>query len=87
MDVNMDDMRAELDEKFSLFGPKQGDETAEKVMELVNREDFRAASGGMAPMIKAHPSGTLGSLPVDPRRPISRDDTRYDAPVKDMKIS
>lgn len=85
MDVNMDDMKAELDEEFSLFGPKQGDETAEKVMELVNREDFRAASGGMAPMIKVHPSGTLGSWPVEPRGPISREDTRYNAPERDTE--
>jgi hypothetical protein len=73
MDLNLEEMKEELDSKFSLFGPKQGDETAEKVMELVNREDFRAASGGVAGMIKIHPSGNLGTMPLEPRPPISRE--------------
>ena len=67
MDANMEEMKDELDSKFSLFGPKQGDDTAEKIMELVNREDFRAASGGTAGMIKVHPAGVLGSWRDEPR--------------------
>jgi hypothetical protein len=74
MDMNLEEMKAELDSKFALFGPKQGDETAEKVLELVNREDFRAASGGVAGMIKVHPSGILGTMPIEPRAPISREE-------------
>lgn len=75
MDINMEAMKEELDSKFALFGPKQGDETAEKVMELVNREDFRVASGGTAGMIKVHPSGNLGTMPLEPRAPISKEES------------
>lgn len=74
MDLKMEELREELDANISLFGPKHGDETAEKVMELVNREDFRAASGGMAGMIKVHPSGTLGTFPEKPRNIISKEE-------------
>lgn len=43
---------ATLDQIAVKKGPKGGLEGA-KILELINREDFRAASHGNAPMVKA----------------------------------
>jgi hypothetical protein len=50
MDAQMEHMRAELDETLNNFAFKKGSETAQKVVEVINRENFRAASGGATPM-------------------------------------
>jgi len=63
MDINMKEMKDELDEKWGLLGLRKGDATAEKVMELINREDFNASVGGTAPMIKLHPTSTVPDGP------------------------
>jgi small subunit ribosomal protein S10 len=55
MDVQLDSIKDLADEKWKLLGLKEGSATAEKVMELINREDFRAASGTMAPMAEKRP--------------------------------
>ncbi|KAH6684198.1 ribosomal protein S10 domain-containing protein [Halenospora varia] len=56
MDLEMEKMRetidATLDQIAVKKGPKGGLEGA-KILELINREDFRAASHGNAPMVKA----------------------------------
>lgn len=54
MDVQMEKVKEEADEKWKLLGLKES-ATAEKVMEFINREDFRAASGTMAPMAEKRP--------------------------------
>jgi hypothetical protein len=77
MDMDMESLKDRLDAELSNFGPKKGDDTAGKVMELVNREDFRAASGGRAPMIQVHPTGPRDLWPgpsLEPRLPISREE-------------
>jgi hypothetical protein len=55
MDISTAEMKDKLDSKWSLLGLKRGDATAEKVMELINREDHRAVNGGNAPMMKSTP--------------------------------
>jgi hypothetical protein len=65
MDVQLESMKDAVDEKFSYLGLKEGNATAEKVMELINREDFRAASGTMAPMAENRPK--ILSKPIPPR--------------------
>ena len=77
MDMDLETLKDRLDAEFSNFGPKKGEETAESVMELVNREDFRAASGGRAPMVQVHPTGPSDVWPgptLEPRLPISREE-------------
>ena len=54
MDVQMEKIKEEADEKWKLLGLKET-ATAETVMEFINREDFRAASGTMAPMAEKRP--------------------------------
>ena len=56
MDVQMEKIKEEADEKWKLLGLKET-ATAETVMEFINREDFRAASGTMAPMAEKRPKG------------------------------
>jgi hypothetical protein len=55
MDVNMQKMEKELEIAFGHFGLKKGDAVKEKVLEMINREDFRAATSGNAPMVKPPP--------------------------------
>lgn len=55
MDIDMEQMKDALDKTWSQIGirkDKQGGPTAERIMELVNREDFRAATHGNAPFTK-----------------------------------
>ena len=51
MDRQMEQMRGQVEPTLDLFARKKG-AVEEKVLELINREDFRAASGGNAPMIR-----------------------------------
>ena len=56
MDLQLSNMKEAVDEKLKLLTLKGGkDATAEKVMELINKEDFNAASGTRAPMTKVKP--------------------------------
>lgn len=55
MDVELEKIKDLADEKWSQLGLKEGSATAEKVMEFINREDFKAASGTMAPMAENRP--------------------------------
>jgi hypothetical protein len=55
MDVDMQKMEKELETTFGHFGLKKGDAVTEKVLEMINREDFRAATSGNAPMVKPPP--------------------------------
>jgi ribosomal protein S10 len=57
MDVQLESMKDAVDEKFSHLVLKDKNATAEKVMEFINREDFRAASGTMVPMAENRPKG------------------------------
>lgn len=78
MDLDLQRLKENLDTEFSLFGPKKGHETASQVMEMVNKEDFRAASGGRAGMIQVHPTGSRDLWPeavLEPRPPISKEDS------------
>lgn len=55
MDIEMEQMKDPLDKTWGQIGvrkDKKGGPTSEKIMELVNRENFRAATGSNAPMIK-----------------------------------
>ncbi|KAI9785023.1 MAG: Tryptophan--tRNA ligase, mitochondrial [Geoglossum umbratile] len=45
MDVSLANMKHILDPKWAHFGRKKNLETSEKVMEMMNSEDFRSASG------------------------------------------
>lgn len=54
MDVQMEKIKDVADEKWKLLGLKES-ATAEKVMEFINKEDFKAASGTMAPMAENRP--------------------------------
>jgi hypothetical protein len=49
----MEELRAVMEPHWSKFGRKRTSETAEEVMELINSEKFRLASGGDAPMIRS----------------------------------
>ncbi|KAH7321878.1 ribosomal protein S10 domain-containing protein [Rhexocercosporidium sp. MPI-PUGE-AT-0058] len=55
MDAQMEKMRDELESTLGDFAFKKNGETGKKVMEVINRENFRAATGGNAPMIKKTP--------------------------------
>jgi hypothetical protein len=50
MDADLAKMKDVVDERFSLLGLKEGTKTAEKVIEFINKEDFKAGSGTNAPM-------------------------------------
>ena len=68
MDASMEEMKGVMESEWEKFGRKEGSETAEKVMEILNRENFKTASGGNAPMMKP----SKGRSPV----PIREADTR-----------
>ena len=55
MDLDMEEMKRVLEPKWEQFGVKGRSPTADKFMELINREDFRAATGANAPMAKPPP--------------------------------
>jgi len=56
MDIKMEHMKEELEPTFRSFALKKGSPVADKVIELINREDFRVASGGSTPMqVKENP--------------------------------
>jgi hypothetical protein len=52
MDAGMEQMRSEVEPTLRQFAFKKGSAVEDKVLELINREDFKAASGGNAPMIR-----------------------------------
>ena len=52
MDAEMEKMKGELDETWDRFAFRAGSETQKRALEIINREDFRAASGATAPMIR-----------------------------------
>jgi hypothetical protein len=55
MDVDMEKMKGEMEATWANFAFKKGSDTAERAMEIINREDFRAATGATAPMVKPPP--------------------------------
>jgi hypothetical protein len=55
MDVNMERMKDMLEPTFRQFAFKKGSPIQDKVLEIINKENFRAASGGTAPMIRTPP--------------------------------
>jgi hypothetical protein len=55
MDVNMEQMKEVLEPTFRQFAFKKGSAIEDKVLEIINKEDFRAATGGNAPMIRTPP--------------------------------
>ncbi|KAG4414238.1 hypothetical protein IFR04_012644 [Cadophora malorum] len=55
MDAQMEKMRGELETTLGDFAFKRNGETGKKAMEVINRENSRAATGGNAPMIKRVP--------------------------------
>ncbi|KAH9221880.1 ribosomal protein S10 domain-containing protein [Leptodontidium sp. 2 PMI_412] len=55
MDAQMEKMRDELETTLGDFAFKRNGETGKNAMEVINRENFRAATGGNAPMIKKTP--------------------------------
>jgi hypothetical protein len=52
MDEQMEQMRSQVEPTLDLFALKKGSTVEDKVLELINREDFKAASGGNGPMIR-----------------------------------
>lgn len=48
MNVSLENLKAIMEPRWAHFGRKKTSETAEKVMELMNSEKFRIASGGEA---------------------------------------
>jgi hypothetical protein len=52
MDVSMENLRTVMEPQWSQFGRKKTSKTAEKVIELMNSEKFRLATGGDAPMMR-----------------------------------
>jgi hypothetical protein len=55
MDVNMEQMKNVLEPTFRQFAFKKGSAIEDKVVEIINREDFRAATGERAPGIRIPP--------------------------------
>lgn len=51
MDVDMEQMKDVMDPTFGQFAMKKGSPMVGKVLEVINREGFRVASGGSSPMI------------------------------------
>ncbi|TGO37314.1 hypothetical protein BHYA_0100g00140 [Botrytis hyacinthi] len=45
MDASMEEMKEVMEPQWELFGRGQSTETADKVMEILNRESFKAAAG------------------------------------------
>jgi small subunit ribosomal protein S10 len=55
MDIEMEQMKDTLEKTVGQIGvrrDKKGGPTSDKILELVNRESFRAATHGNAPMIR-----------------------------------
>ncbi|TGO31059.1 hypothetical protein BPAE_0002g01530 [Botrytis paeoniae] len=58
MDASMEEMKEVMEPQWELFGRGQSTKTADKVMEILNRESFKAAAGGSAPgMRQPTPAG------------------------------
>jgi small subunit ribosomal protein S10 len=55
MDANMEEMKEYMEPHWELFGRGQGAQTADKVVEILNREHNRIAVGGNAPQMKVEP--------------------------------
>ncbi|KAK8909725.1 hypothetical protein ACHAP3_003436 [Botrytis cinerea] len=55
MDASMEEMKEVMKPQWELFGRGQSTETADKVMEILNRESFKAAAGGSAPGVRVEP--------------------------------
>jgi hypothetical protein len=56
MDIEMEKMKGSVNNTFEQVGirkHKSGKMSADQIMELVNREDFRSATSGNAPLSKA----------------------------------
>lgn len=51
----MEEMRGPLESTLRQFAFKKGSKVEDKIVEIINQEDFLAASGGNAPMIKRPP--------------------------------
>ncbi|KAF7921289.1 uncharacterized protein EAE98_008715 [Botrytis deweyae] len=49
MDASMEEMKEVMEPQWELFGRGQSTKTADKVLEILNRESFKAAAGGSAP--------------------------------------
>lgn len=56
MDIEMENMKDHMEATWGRFAFRRGSETEKKALELINRENFRAASGMGAPMLKPPPS-------------------------------
>jgi hypothetical protein len=58
MDAALEDIKEEADEKWKLLGLnlKEKDATAEKIIEFIDREVFKASSGTRAPMAENRPT-------------------------------
>lgn len=55
MDASMEEMKEVMEPQWELFGRPQSTETADKVVEILNRESFKAAVGGSAPGARVEP--------------------------------
>lgn len=55
MDAQVEQMRGELEKTLGDFAFKRNGETGKKAIEVINRENFRAATGGNAPMVQRIP--------------------------------
>jgi hypothetical protein len=54
MDATAAELKDDLESKMALLGLRKQDSTAEKITELISREDFKASRDG--PMTKTHPT-------------------------------
>ncbi|ESZ99454.1 tryptophanyl-tRNA synthetase-like protein [Sclerotinia borealis F-4128] len=66
MDASMEEMREVMAPQWELFGRRQGNETSDKVMEILNRESFKAAVGGSAPGVRVEPHAQESPTPAAP---------------------
>ena len=55
MDAELESIKVEADETWQRLGLKESNNTAEKVIEFIEKEENRAASGTKAPMAKVDP--------------------------------
>jgi small subunit ribosomal protein S10 len=56
MDMEMEQLKDTVNKTFDQVGVSKGNKlNAEQIMELVNRENFRAATHGNAPFVKVPP--------------------------------
>lgn len=55
MDAQVEQMRGDLEKTLGDFAFKRNGETGKKAIEVINRENFRAATGGNAPMVQRIP--------------------------------